>query len=246
MFDILFARTFLIVGGMLCLTALAAKVNRAYETFLEFLLNIIVTFFTLILVSLVPDFYPTNLILVAVFSLSIGWQLGPTIERFGLRYKLRQSLKDAGTPLAKGEKATREQREAFEASFDKDKYHEAWQNKVSMAFMGTALAVIATSGIVFLTDFDFGFLGGILFVCVMLLAVMGLANLIFFRSKLFSLIQAYIGAVVFTLYLLYDFNRLEKHAGDDSWSSAIEISVDIYLDIIILFLDLLEILAESD
>jgi len=47
--------------------------------------------------------------------------------------------------------------------------------------------------------------------------------------------------------LLYDFNRLEKAiaSGDTSWSTAIEIAVNLYLDIINLFLDLLEILATS-
>ena len=35
-------------------------------------------------------------------------------------------------------------------------------------------------------------------------------------------------------------------AGDESWGTAIDIAVNIYLDIINLFLDLLEILAESD
>ena len=46
----------------------------------------------------------------------------------------------------------------------------------------------------------------------------------------------------------YDFNRLEKAiaAGDSSWSTAIDIAVNLYLDIINLFIDLLIILAESE
>jgi len=35
-------------------------------------------------------------------------------------------------------------------------------------------------------------------------------------------------------------------AGDESWGTAIDVAVNIYLDIINLFLDLLEILSESD
>ena len=40
---------------------------------------------------------------------------------------------------------------------------------------------------------------------------------------------------------------LEKqmNAGDESWSTAIKIAVNLYLDIINLFLDLLQILAEG-
>ncbi len=79
-----------------------------------------------------------------------------------------------------------------------------------------------------------------------MLIVMGLINAFFIKSKLVSLIKAYVGAIIFTLYLLYDFNQLEKKAGDESWATAINISVNIYLDIINLFVDLLEILAETD
>ena len=101
-------------------------------------------------------------------------------------------------------------------------------------------------GIGFFTDIDFGFLGGFLLISLTILIMMSLINIIFIKSKFVSLIRAYVGAVIFTLYLLYDFNRLEKFAGDESWATAIEISVNIYLDIINLFMDLLEILSESN
>ena len=47
---------------------------------------------------------------------------------------------------------------------------------------------------------------------------------------------------------IYDFNALEKAIarGDNSWGTAVDIAVNLYLDIINLFLDLLEILAASD
>ena len=172
--------------------------------------------------------------------------IGPTIEHFGYRFKLRKHLKDRGTPLRKGQNATHEQIRSFESSFDKDAYHKEWQNTIVQAVLGTASAVIATASIVFLTDIDFSFLGGFLFTSLVILIVMGLINIFFIRSKLFSLIRAYIGAVIFTLYLLFDFDRLQKNAGDESWSTAIDISVNLYLDIINLFMDLLEILAASN
>ena len=66
-------------------------------------------------------------------------------------------------------------------------------------------------------------------------------------SLQFSLVKAYFGVLIFTGYLLYDFDMLKKqmNAGDDSWSTAIQIAVNLYLDIINLFLDILYILAES-
>jgi FtsH-binding integral membrane protein len=244
--DILFARTFMIVGTMLILTAITAKKNRVFETPLEMWGTVIATFALLFAVMGFSSYFPLNLFLVGAFSLVIGWSIGPTIEYFGARFKLRKFLKNKGTRLKKGESPTSEQLAEFGRSFDKMAYHNEWQNIVTQAFLGTALAVITTACVVFTTDIDFDFLGRFLFIALLMLVVMGLINAFFIRSRIVSLAKAYIGAVVFTLYLLFDFNQLEKKAGDESWSTAINISVNIYLDIVNLFLDLLQILADSD
>ena len=49
-------------------------------------------------------------------------------------------------------------------------------------------------------------------------------------------------------YLIFDFNMLEKRIanGDESWGTAVQIAVNIYLDIINLFLYILRALAESN
>tara|TARA_B100001029_G_C14847417_1_gene331769 strand:+ start:454 stop:645 length:192 start_codon:yes stop_codon:yes gene_type:complete len=61
------------------------------------------------------------------------------------------------------------------------------------------------------------------------------------------LYQSYLGVVIFVLYLIYDFNRLEKaNANEDaSWDTAINIAVSLYLDIINLFIELLVALSEN-
>ena len=246
MVDILFARTFLIVGAMLVLTAVTARVNRVFETSLEMWSTILASFAFLILILVFSDQFPLNLFLVAGFSLVMGWCIGPTIEHFGLRYKLRRYLRANGIPLKKGQNPSDAQIANFKASFDTTAYHREWQNKVTLAVLGTALSVLVTALTVLFTDISFSFLGGYLFVFLSMLVLMSIVNTFFIGSKMVSLVQAYIGAVIFTLYLLYDFNRLKLQAGDESWETAIDISVDIYLDIINLFLDLLEILAESN
>lgn len=246
MFDILFARTFIIVGGMLMITAIAARINKAFETAKEMWITIVGTFAFLFAIIFFADIYPLNLLLVAIFSALIGWEIGPTIEHFGKRFKMRKYLKSRGVVIEKRQKITDEQKKEFEQSFDVNQYQREWHNVVFQAIFATALATFSTAGIVFLTSIDFSFLGGFLLIALIMLVVMGLLNIFFFRSKIFSLVRAYIGAVIFTLYLIYDFDRLEKMAGDESWGTAIDIAVNIYLDIINLFLDLLEILAESD
>lgn len=246
MFDILFARTFLIVGGMLLITAITARINKIFETTKEVWITIISTFAFLFAIIFFADIYPLNLFLVAIFSALIGWQTGPTIEYFGTRFKLKKYLKNRGIVTKKGQKITDKQKKEFEQSFDTNQYQQEWHNVVFQALFATAFAVFSTVGIVFLTSIDFSFLGGFLLISLFMLIVMGILNIFFFRSQILSLVRAYIGALIFTLYLFYDFGRLEKMAGNESWGSAIDIAVNIYLDIINLFLELLEILAESD
>ena len=62
------------------------------------------------------------------------------------------------------------------------------------------------------------------------------------------MIQTAAGIIIFTLYLIYDLNRLEKamERGDESWGTAVDLAVNIYLDIVNLFLLILEALSESN
>lgn len=54
--------------------------------------------------------------------------------------------------------------------------------------------------------------------------------------------------ILWTLYLLFDFNRLAVlNEGTDAnnWKNAMEISIEIYLDIINLVLEILEAMGDS-
>lgn len=284
MFDLLFAKTFLIVGGMLVITTFFSRINKAYETTSEAIITIIGSFIFLFAIMFFDDSYPLNIILVSIFSGFIGWSIGPTISALGESYKMKKYKKQAGL-LSKTivtEKKTATEKffgaedkkktmfyeksnplELFDSEsekykllieeirssndFKKDNYHQEWQNVVFQAMFATTIAVLASASIVFTSSFDFGIMGGFLFIALIILILMGILNYFIFKSKKYSLIRAYFGVLVFTGYLLYDFNMLEKqmNAGDESWSTAVQIAVNLYLDIINLFLDILYILAES-
>lgn len=284
MYDILFAKTFFIVGFMLIITTFFSRINKAYETTSEALITILGSFASLFAIMFFSENYPTNLILVAIFSGFIGWSMGPTISAIGESFKMKKYLKMAGVKSktvvtdkkkfidkifgAEDEKKTMyyeksNPTELFEIesekyksivdeikssnNFKKDNYHQEWQNVVFQAMSATTIAVIATASIVFTSSVDFSVMGGFLFTALLILIIMGLLNHFIFKSRKFSLVKAYFGVLIFTGYLLYDFDMLKKqmNAGDDSWSTAIQIAVNLYLDIINLFLDILYILAES-
>ena len=284
MYDILFAKTFLIVGCMLVITTFFARINKVYETTSEAIINIAGTFILLFAIMYYDEVYPLNLVLVAIFSGFIGWSIGPTVSSLGESFQMRKYKKQYGllSKTVVTDKKTISEKifgqedekktmfyeksnptELFDSdsekykliiekiissnNFKRDNYHQEWQNVVFQAMTGTTIAVIATASIVFTSSFDFSVLGGFLFIALIVLIIMGLLNVFIFKSKKYSLLRAYFGVLVFTGYLLYDFDMLEKqmNAGDESWSTAIKIAVNLYLDIINLFLDLLQILAES-
>ena len=94
--DILFFKTFFLVGGMLLITSIGARVNKAYETILEAVLTIGGTFLTLFVVYSQRDDFPTNLLALTAFSFCIGWSMGPTITMFGERFKFRKYSQKIG------------------------------------------------------------------------------------------------------------------------------------------------------
>ena len=279
--DILFFKTFFLVGGMLLITSIGARVNKAYETILEAVLTIGGTFLTLFIVYSQCDDFPTNLLALAAFSFCIGWSMGPTITMFGERFKFRKYSQRIGLKSKVVEKKKSfwggnenkktifffedSPKKVFEynspefikiqnqfkeevLSKDKDPYSQKWQNNVFFAMVATTLSVFMTAAIVYFSDTDFGFLGSFLFFALLGLVIVRLLKEWVIKDSSFSMIQTGIGIIIFTFYLIYDFNRLEKAMaqGDESWGTAVDLAVSIYLDIANLFLLILELLSESN
>ena len=283
--NLLMSRTFLILGGMLIITTITARLNKAYETSTELFITVGGSFLFLFSVMIFADSYPINLIVVAIFSGFIGWSLGPTIAYIGESFKFRKYLK---SKMVLSKSIKREQSPTFwekfmganeekktgyyyksepskifdrnsnefkelKDDFDKnvlhhDRYNQEWQNVVFQAMVGTTLAVIIAGTIVAFIPTDFSFLGIFLWIALLALIVVEILNAFVFKSERRRILYSYCGVVIFSLYLIYDFNYLEKAiaAGDNSWGTAVNIAVNLYLDIINLFIDLLEILASSD
>ena len=283
--NLLMSRTFLILGGMLIITTITARLNKAYETSTELFITVGGSFLFLFSVMIFADSYPINLIVVAIFSGFIGWSLGPTIAYIGESFKFRKYLK---SKMVLSKSIKREQSPTFwekfmganeekktgyyyksepskifdrnsnefkelKDDFDKnvlhhDRYNQEWQNVVFQAMVGTTLAVIIAGTIVAFIPTDFSFLGIFLWIALLALIVVEILNAFVFKSERRRLLYSYCGVVIFSLYLIYDFNYLEKAiaAGDNSWGTAVYIAVNLYLDSIKVFIDLLEILASSD
>ena len=288
--DILLVRTFTIIGGMLVITTIFSKINKAYETSAEAWITIIGGFLFFFLTYTYANQYPVNLIYAGIFSAFLGWDLGPGIAFLGEKIKFRQYLKKIGVNSKFiYEKSTKKTHESLADKYfrkqkdftkklvfyyekessitfagdskemleihkqfkkkvtqkDIDSYSEKWRNIVFQALIATTLSVFLTLLVVYITDYDFGFLGIFLFISLFSVIIIELLNYFIFKSTSFRKITACVGIIIFTLYLVYDFNRLEKAVaqGDESWGTAVKIAMALYLDIINLFAYILELLS---
>ena len=279
--EILFFKTFSLVGGMLLITSIGARINKSYETTFEAVLTIGGTFLSLFVVYSLRDNFPTNLFALSTFSFCIGWSMGPTITMFGERFKFRKYQKKIGLNSKVVEKKksfwgdnenkktvfyyTNSPEKVFEydssemvevrnkfkkevLAQDNDPYSQKWQNNIFFAMVATTLSVFMTAAIVYFSETDFGFMGSFLFFALLGLIIVRLLKAWVIKDSSFSMIQTSAGIIIFTLYLIYDFNRLEKamEQGDESWGTAVDLAVNIYLDIVNLFLLILEALSESN
>ena len=288
--DILLVRTFTIIGGMLVITTIFSKINKAYETSAEAWITIIGGFLFFFLTYIYANQYPINLIYAGIFSAFLGWDLGPGIAFLGEKIKFREYLKKIGVNSKFiYEKSTKKTHESLADKYfrkqkdftkklvfyyekdssitfagdskemleihkqfkekvtqkDIDSYSEKWRNIVFQALIATTLSVFLTLLVVYITDYDFGFLGIFLFISLFSVIIIELLNYFIFKSTSFRKIIACVGIIIFTLYLVYDFNRLEKAVaqGDESWGTAVKIAMTLYLDIINLFAYILELLS---
>jgi len=117
-----------------------------------------------------------------------------------------------------------------------------------------ARALAATAGLAVIC-FLFGTYSGVRFSALEKIAFFLLVGLLVANTlRLFKKMAeaekgalAFVGVVVFSAYLLIDFSRLAdlQKAGRNDWSTAMDLAIAIYLDLINLFLQLLELLGES-
>jgi len=119
-------------------------------------------------------------------------------------------------------------------------YEQGYGEIVLQALLLTAAVFISLTSYVFVTKKDFSWMGGALYMGLIILLVWGVINMLFpIGGGLGRAVFSLMGALLFSGYILYDTSNIMLHMGPDDYIMA---SVSLYLDIINLFLYLLEIL----
>jgi hypothetical protein len=111
-------------------------------------------------------------------------------------------------------------------------------NMVLRAFMMTMVIFISLTMFTMFSTTDFAFLGPFLFTGLMILIMECLCTG-FYGGKW---TPVWFGALLFSAYIIYDTNQIVRRYHPRDWLRA---SLDLYLDVINLFLEILKILAKE-
>lgn len=110
----------------------------------------------------------------------------------------------------------------------------------------TAAVVVAVTIFAFQTKYDFTGFGVYLMVFVLILFIFGIIS-IFIRSKIIEIIYASLGAGIFSMYIIFDTQLMlgGKHKYSISPEDYILAALNIYIDIINLFLMILRLVSSA-
>ncbi|XP_014271228.1 protein lifeguard 1 isoform X1 [Halyomorpha halys] len=121
--------------------------------------------------------------------------------------------------------------------------------KKEEVFLAVLICTVVTLGLTlfaFQTKIDFTMMGGVLFVAALILMIFGIIT-IFWHGKIITLIYASFGALLFSIYIIYDTQIMlgGKHKYAISPEEYIFAALNLYLDIVNLFLYILTIIGAS-
>lgn len=105
----------------------------------------------------------------------------------------------------------------------------------------TAVVFVAMSAIPLVTGRDFRFLGGFLFVGLLVLIVASLANAFLFGSGVLGIVLNVGSVLLFSVFILYDMSKIIEN----DWGPVAG-AISLYLDFILIFLNVLELLGDAN
>lgn len=127
-------------------------------------------------------------------------------------------------------------------------YSASYGDVAQKAVALTAGTTLLTGLIASYSNIDFTGLGKILGIVLIVFVIIGIIRIFVKIHGAAHKFMASVGVLLFTGYLLYDFSRLAKLkavAAANNWETALNFAISIYLDIINLLMQLMQLLSSS-
>eukprot|EP00291_Cryptomonas_curvata_P027921 CAMPEP_0172206614 /NCGR_PEP_ID=MMETSP1050-20130122/33324_1 /TAXON_ID=233186 /ORGANISM="Cryptomonas curvata, Strain CCAP979/52" /LENGTH=235 /DNA_ID=CAMNT_0012885733 /DNA_START=184 /DNA_END=891 /DNA_ORIENTATION=- len=115
-------------------------------------------------------------------------------------------------------------------------------NTVLLALAITAAVFVSLTAFTLQSKWDFSFLGAGLGVSLFLLLIWGLSMQLFGFGAQMQYLYSLAGAVIFSLYIVFDTWKISCKYGPDDYIMG---AIDLYLDILNLFLFILQLLSDK-
>ncbi|KAK8781846.1 hypothetical protein V5799_016814 [Amblyomma americanum] len=181
--------------------------------------------------------YPTNIILLFIFTLVMSYMVGVISRQYGLAGASGSRVQRKHN-FGANTGANRRQQEKFSASF-----HDT--DTVLMAAGICAACCLAVSVFSCHTKFDFTSCAGFLFVAVWALFLFGILT-IFTYNRILNTVYAVLGAVLFMAFLAFDTQMLMGGRKLElSPEEHIFAALQLYMDIVRIFLFILRIMGSK-
>ncbi|XP_016974261.1 protein lifeguard 1 [Drosophila rhopaloa] len=119
--------------------------------------------------------------------------------------------------------------------------------EIFMAVVITAAVCLGLTLFALQTRYDFTMMGGILVSCLIILLLFGILTM-FVGGGLFTTLYASLSALLFSVYLVYDTQLMlgGRHRYSISPEEYIFAALNLYMDVINIFLDILQVIGGSD
>ena len=193
--------------------------------------------------------YPLNMYLLALWTLVMAFSVATSCTVAMCDPMVKTTAGDVlplsvaltgGTPKGMNLVSSRSNR--VSCAVDSAKA-ESGSNAVLMAAAITSVIFVCLTGFTMQSKIDFSFLGAGLFACLMIMMLFSFGMMCFgFNADLYF---GYCvgGAIVFSLYIVYDTYMIHNRMGPDDYVMA---AIDLYLDLINLFIFILQLLSKRD
>jgi Integral membrane protein, interacts with FtsH len=125
-------------------------------------------------------------------------------------------------------------------------YTLAYGDVAEKAIALTAATTLLTGVLATFSGIDFTFIGKLLMISLVVFVILSIIFIFVKIKEGTSRFMAAFGTLIFTGYLLFDFSRLAKLktvAEANNWGNALSMAINIYLDIINLLMQLMQLMS---
>jgi FtsH-binding integral membrane protein len=123
--------------------------------------------------------------------------------------------------------------------------HSRAKEVVAITVGIVAIATVATAVVGIFSGYNFQGLGTYLFTGLLILIGIVIFQIFFQVSKKTDLVIGAMASVFWVVYLLYDFNKVVDKYDQATWEAALDIGMNVYLNMVNLFVRLLPIIADA-